>query len=163
MATLTENEKRYIIQQFAMFGTPQEIADDVSTISGKDVSRQQVHKYNPKYFKVKQTLLDLFNTTRQTFLERVKEIPIANKAYRLNELNKMLDREKRKDARMQNTKVMREVLEQSAKEVGDSYTNKQKVEQSGSVAVFSKSLDDWKADASKRSAEVKETMEMFDD
>ncbi|HDE2557988.1 TPA: DUF2280 domain-containing protein, partial [Klebsiella pneumoniae] len=61
------------------------------------------------------------------------DIPIANKAYRLRALDRMMT----KAESMRNMALAASLMEQAAKECGDAYTNKQKVEHSGVLAVSS--------------------------
>lgn len=68
----------------------------------------------------------MFNETRERFQTEIAEIPIANKAYRLRVLQRMSVTAEN----MKNLGMTAQLLEQAAKEVGDVYTNKQKVEQS---------------------------------
>jgi Na+-transporting NADH:ubiquinone oxidoreductase subunit NqrC len=93
---------------------------------------------------------------RDRFLNEISDIPIANKAYRLRVLQRMsTDAEK-----MKNMGMTAQLLEQAAKEVGDVYTNKQKVEQSV-VATHNvmpvpscDNVEDWEKAAQKQQGEV---------
>ncbi|MDU9086924.1 DUF2280 domain-containing protein, partial [Klebsiella pneumoniae] len=71
--------------------------------------------------------VDLFNRTRDRFLNEISDIPIANKAYRLRVLQRMSTTAEG----MKNLGMTAQLLEQAAKEVGDAYSNKQKVELTG--------------------------------
>ena len=68
--------------------------------------------------------VDLFNHTRDRFLNEIYDIPIANKAYRLRVLQRMSTTAEN----MKNIGMTAQLLEQAAKEVGEAYSNKQKVE-----------------------------------
>jgi hypothetical protein len=57
----------------------------------------------------------------------ISDIPIANKAYRLRVLQRMATTAEN----MKNMGMTAQLLEQAAKEVGDAYTNKLKVESTG--------------------------------
>nr|WP_259391268.1 putative metallopeptidase [Pectobacterium polaris] len=70
---------------------------------------------------------DMFHTTRERFQNEIADIPIANKAYRL----RVLDRMATKAESMKNMALTASLMEQAAKEVGDAYSNKQKVELTG--------------------------------
>ncbi|MGV1223480.1 DUF2280 domain-containing protein, partial [Klebsiella pneumoniae] len=65
--------------------------------------------------------------TRDRFLNEISDIPIANKAYRLRVLQRMSTTAEG----MKNLGMTAQLLEQAAKEVGDAYSNKQKVELTG--------------------------------
>ncbi|MGO0083939.1 DUF2280 domain-containing protein, partial [Citrobacter freundii] len=69
----------------------------------------------------------MFNATRERFQNEISDIPIANKAYRLRVLDRMATRAEG----MKNLALTAEIIEQAAKECGDSYTNKHKFEHSG--------------------------------
>jgi len=71
-----------------------------------------------------QKWVDLFNRTRDRFLNEISDIPIANKAYRLRVLQRMSTTAEN----MKNIGMTAQLLEQAAKEVGEAYSNKQKVE-----------------------------------
>lgn len=115
-----------------MFETPQEIANLVKEEFDVTISRQAVHWYNadmnpklPKKWK------QIFASTRRKFLSSQATIGIAQKSYRLRELDKIY--QKQKASKIQNTKAMRETLEQAAKESGDAFSNKQKHEVEATV------------------------------
>lgn len=128
MAELSKEIQTFIVQQFAMFGTPQEIVDLVKENYGVETSRPQVFFYNadmnPKFPK---KWREIFAATRKRFLEDVSLIPIASRNYRLRELDTMYHDEKRKTEAVRNKVGMRDTLEQAAKEVGDAYTNKREI------------------------------------
>ena len=69
----------------------------------------------------------MFHATRERFLTETSDIPIANKSYRL----RVLDRMATKTEGMKNFSLTAHLIEQAAKEVGDAYTNKLKVESTG--------------------------------
>lgn len=71
--------------------------------------------------------VDLFNATRERFQNEISDIPIANKAYRLRVLQRM----SMTAENMKNIGMTAQLLEQAAKEVGEAYSNKQKLEHSG--------------------------------
>lgn len=94
------------------------------------MTRQQVASHDPTKVAGKglaQKWVDLFNRTRDRFLNEISDIPIANKAYRLRVLDRMATRAEG----MKNLALTAEIIEQAAKECGDAYTNKHKFEHSG--------------------------------
>lgn len=94
MAALKEPVKIFIVQSLACFETPQQVADAVKQEYGIDVSRSQCQTYDPTKYSgrnLSKKLKDLFERTRQDFRENVEDIAIANKAFRLRELQKMYD------------------------------------------------------------------------
>lgn len=94
MAALKEPVKIFIVQSLACFETPQQVADTVKQEFKIEISRQQVALYDPTKYSgrnLSKKLKDLFEKTRAEFKSNVYDIPLANKAVRLNELQKMYD------------------------------------------------------------------------
>ena len=136
MAALSPEVKAFIVQALACIDTPTQIASQVKQEFGLDISIQQVSSYDPTKAIAKnlgQKWIDLFNATRTRFQTELSDIPIANKAYRLRALNRMMTSAEK----MRNMALAASLMEQAAKECGDAYTNKQKVEHSGGLAVSS--------------------------
>lgn len=130
MAALSTEVKAFIVQSLACFETPTKVIELVKAEFNIQVSRQQVSQYTPgnaMAAKLSQKWIDLFKTTRERFQNEIADIPIANKAYRL----RVLDRIAATTEKMKNLPLTVQVLEQAAKEVGDAYTNRQKVEHTG--------------------------------
>ena len=94
MATLKEPVKIFIVQSLACFDTPQQVADVVKQEFGIEIERQQVASYDPTKATCRgmsKKLKDLFIRTRKDFKSNIYDIPLANKAVRLNELQKMYE------------------------------------------------------------------------
>ena len=94
-------------------------------------SRQTASAYDPNKAQGKglaQEWRDLFDECRKRFNENLLDIPIANKAYRLN----MLDRMARDAEKSKNRPLAAALAEQAAKEMGEVFTNKQKVDNTSS-------------------------------
>ncbi|MFB4523974.1 DUF2280 domain-containing protein [Enterobacter hormaechei subsp. hormaechei] len=130
MAALSPEVKAFIVQALACFDTPTQIASQVKQEFGLDISIQQVSSYDPTKAIAKnlgQKWIDLFNATRSRFQTELSDIPIANKAYRLRALDRMMNNAEK----MRNIALATEIIEQAAKECGDAYTNKHKFEHSG--------------------------------
>ncbi|ENH9344014.1 DUF2280 domain-containing protein [Enterobacter roggenkampii] len=130
MAALSPEVKAFIVQALACFDTPTQIASQVKQEFGLDISIQQVSSYDPTKAIAKnlgQKWIDLFNATRTRFQTELSDIPIANKAYRLRALNRMMTSAEK----MRNMALAASLMEQAAKECGDAYTNKHKFEHSG--------------------------------
>lgn len=123
MATLTEGVKRFIVQALACYDTPTTVSESVKEEFGIDMPRTQVAKYDPTKQAGASLALKwrvLFEDTRKRFREEAADIPIAQRAYRL----RTLDRLAAKAEKMRNLPLTLQVLEQAAKEVGESYVNK---------------------------------------
>lgn len=127
MASLKPEVKAFIIQQLACFDSPSQIVESVKKEFGVEITRQQVASHDPTKAAgngLAQKWVDLFNTTRKRFQTEITDIPIANKAYRLRTLDRMMS----KAEGMKNMALAATLIEQAAKECGDAYTNRQKVE-----------------------------------
>lgn len=127
MAALSTEVKAFIVQSLACYETPAKVIELVKENFKVVVTRQQVSAYDPANAMAKslsQKWIDLFNTTRSRFQTEITDIPIANKAYRLRALDRMMT----KAESMRNMALAASLMEQAAKEVGDAYSNKQKVE-----------------------------------
>ncbi|ENR4934610.1 DUF2280 domain-containing protein [Klebsiella pneumoniae] len=130
MAALKPEVRAFIVQELACFDTPSQIVESVQKEFKVQVTRQQVASHDPTKVAGKglaQKWVDLFNRTRDRFLNEISDIPIANKAYRLRVLDRMATRAEG----MKNLALTAEIIEQAAKECGDAYTNKHKFEHSG--------------------------------
>ncbi|HBX2751980.1 TPA: DUF2280 domain-containing protein [Klebsiella pneumoniae] len=127
MAALKPEVKAYIIQMIACYDTPSQVVEAVQKDFGIAITRQQVETHDPTKVSGKtlaKKWVDLFNLTRDRFLNEISDIPIANKAYRLRVLQRMSTTAEN----MKNIGMTAQLLEQAAKEVGEAYSNKQKVE-----------------------------------
>ncbi|AXY56820.1 DUF2280 domain-containing protein [Acinetobacter chinensis] len=94
MAALKEPVKIFIVQSLACFETPQQVADSVEETYKIKIDRKQCHSYDPTKYagrNLSKKLKDLFYETRKKFQENILDIPIANKAFRLKELQMMYE------------------------------------------------------------------------
>ena len=129
MPRLAPKHKRLIIQRLACHDEPREVVDAVKEVFGLEITRQQVHHYNPENSngdQLSQELRDLFYETRDRFEKEMDQVPIANRAFRLRELHKNYQQAKR----MRALPIQNQILEQAAKEQGELYTNRHKLEHS---------------------------------
>ncbi|HIE9836298.1 TPA: DUF2280 domain-containing protein [Klebsiella quasipneumoniae subsp. quasipneumoniae] len=127
MAALKPEIKAFIVQSVACFDTPSQVVESVLKEFGIQITRQQVEQNDPTKISGKglaKKWVDMFNATRDRFLNEISDIPIANKAYRLRVLQRMSTTAEN----MKNIGMTAQLLEQAAKEVGEAYSNKQKVE-----------------------------------
>jgi len=130
MAALKPDVKAFIVQALACFDTPSIVVEAVQKEFGIKITPQQVESHDPTKVSgrgLAKKWVELFNATRERFQNEISDIPIANKAYRL----RMLDRMVTNTERMKNFALTAELIEQAAKECGDAYTNKHKFEHSG--------------------------------
>ena len=94
MAALKEPVKMFIVQSLACFEAPQQVVEAVKQDYRLEITRQQVALYDPTKVagrNLSKKLKDLFERTRKDFRENVEDIAIANKSFRLRELQKMYD------------------------------------------------------------------------
>ncbi|MEQ0315340.1 DUF2280 domain-containing protein [Klebsiella sp. GB_Kp051] len=130
MAALKPEVKAAIVQMLACYDTLSIVVDAIQKDYGIKVTPQQVESHDPTKVSGKglaKKWVDLFNRTRDRFLNEISDIPIANKAYRL----RVLDRMATNAEKMKNYGMTSQLIEQAAKEMGDAYTNKHKFEHTG--------------------------------
>lgn len=130
MASLKPEVKAFIVQSLACFDPPSQVVDAVLKEFGVNITRQQAESHDPNKAAGKtlaKRWVDMFNATRERFQNETADIPIANKAYRL----RVLDRMAANTEKVKNYGMTAQLMEQAAKECGDAYTNKQKVEHTG--------------------------------
>ena len=125
MAKLKKELQIYIVQQLALFEKPTVIRERLKEDFGIEVSLPAVIYYDIANPGLPQAWKDLFTETRESFLKNVGDIPIANKAFRLRELDRLYHR--RKGAKNENPIEQRATLEQAAKEAGDAFTNRKEI------------------------------------
>lgn len=122
MARITKKVKLFIVRMLAEFETPTQTSKSVKDIFNIEVSPQQCEAYDP----TKRTGQDLSQELRDKFFEyrrlandELEAIPIANKRYRLQLLQQLV--EKFPD----NPVLTPKWAEQAAKEMGGLFTNRQ--------------------------------------
>jgi hypothetical protein len=126
VAALDQEQKTFVVQQLAMFRTPSQVCELVKEQFEVEISRQLVHSYHPERRKdLAERWRILFAETRRQFLETVSAIPIANQAYRVQQLQDSLDRQLRQPRT--NEAMVQNILEQAAKEVGGMFTNQRQI------------------------------------
>ncbi|WP_175765099.1 DUF2280 domain-containing protein [Burkholderia ambifaria] len=130
MTKLNDEAKILIVRRLACFDTPKQVADAVKEEFGLDVSRQQCAAYDPTKHSGRslgEKWRLIFEETRRSFLADAAQVPIAHLSVRLRRLERILvEAEKRGNA-----VLVLQTLEQAAKEVGGTFTNKTRVEASG--------------------------------
>jgi hypothetical protein len=123
MAELTEDQKVFIVRELACFGSPSDVAAAVKEEFGVEITRMQVRNYNPTQTDVAKKWKALFEATREAFLKDSASIGIAQKVYRLRELQTWYQWAKGK----KNAGLAREILKQAAEEEGGAYTNRREL------------------------------------
>jgi hypothetical protein len=131
---MSDDIRTFIVTQFAMYLTPQQVADAVKAEFGKTMLRSNVNKYNPESMagrKMANKWKRIHADVRERFHEERTAIPMANRNARLKQLQKhyetALDRN--------NIPLCTSILEQIAKEVGNVHTNERTVNHKGQIAV----------------------------
>lgn len=123
---LTDEVKTYVVQALACFDSPSVVAKAVKDEFGETITRQAVEAYDPN----KRAGRDLaakwraiFDGTRKEFLADTSRIAISHRAVRLRALQRMAEK-----AETQGNMVLAaSLMEQAAKEVGESYTNRREL------------------------------------
>ena len=130
-AKLSDEVKTYIVQALACFDSPSIVAAAVKKDFGIEVSRQLVESHDPNKKAASGLAAKwraLFEETRKTFLEDTASIGISHRAVRLRALQRMADKAEGQG----NMVLASSLLEQAAKEVGNSYTNHRKLDHTSS-------------------------------
>jgi hypothetical protein len=130
MAALPEHIKLHIVQALACFDTPSKVAKDVNAEFGVTVSPQQCERYDPNKragSALSAKYRTIFAETRKTFLEDTSLIGVSHRAVRLRTLQRLIDTCERSG----NVSMVAQLLEQVAKETGDAYTNRHRLEHTG--------------------------------
>jgi hypothetical protein len=116
----------FVVQSLACFDSPSVVAAAVKAEFGETISRQAVEGYDPNKragASLAAKWRALFEETRKTFLEDTSKIAISHRAVRLRALQRMAEKAEGQG----NMVLAASLMEQAAKEVGDSYTNRREV------------------------------------
>jgi hypothetical protein len=125
MPLLNDDLKAEIVTLLAQFRGASEVARLIEVEHGVQVDRFQIRTYDPSKpaFAAGDRWRLLFEEVRADYLHQVSAVPIAHKAYRLNELQRNYDRARQTG----NLVLANATLEQAAKEVGGALTNQHQV------------------------------------
>lgn len=128
MARITKKVKLFIVRMLAEFETPTQASKSVKEVFNFDVTPQQCEAYDPTKRTgqdLSQELRDKFFEYRRQANEELEAIPIANKRYRLQLLQDLVEKYPN------NPVFIPKWTEQAAKEMGNQYTNKTDVTTNG--------------------------------
>jgi|SRR5690625_807145 len=115
MAALKSEHKEFIVKGLATCDSVTEIQRELKQVYDVDASMPQILYYDPdKSGKLAKKWRHMYYETRRRYMEEVSVIPIANKGYRLNEMQKNYEKAKRSG----NLVLAQQILEQASKEVG---------------------------------------------
>ncbi|MFW1970598.1 DUF2280 domain-containing protein [Acinetobacter bereziniae] len=123
MAALKKEIKLFIVRSLAVFNTPTETVELVNQEYGVIVTKQQCEKYDPTKRageNLSEELKKDFEKTREMFLGKPENIPIANLSVRLQRYENMFIGTK-------NNVMKLKIQEQAAKDMGGQYTNRQEI------------------------------------
>lgn len=139
---LSEEAKDFAILCFARFMSPTQVCEAIKDRFGIGVERNHIQTYDPTSVKGRTCLgkkrKAMFELTRERFLKELEDIPIANRAVRLHQLQIAFDGALEK----RNVGMAMKLLEQAAKEAGNFHSNEKHVHHSGKIAVEEVSEDE---------------------
>lgn len=130
MAAIPENVKLRVVQGLACFDSLSQVAKDIKAEFGVTVTPQQCECYDPNKRqgnRLSEKLKAIFIETRKAFLEDTSQIGVSHKAVRLRTLQRLIERAETQG----NVAMTAQLLEQVAKEAGDAYTNRHRLEHTG--------------------------------
>lgn len=130
MAALSDDVKSRIVQDLACFDTISTVCKTIKAEYGLVVLPQQVEAYQPgkkAAAKLSKRWIVLFEETRKAFLEETAKVAISHRAVRMRALNRMAVNAEERG----NMALAAQLLEQAAKEMGESYSNRHKHEHTG--------------------------------
>ncbi len=139
--TLSDEAKRFVVQQLAMFETPSDVAKTVKDEFGLEITRQSVEAYDPHKragVALSQEFRDLFEATRTTLLTDTAAIGVSHKVVRLRTLARLIETAEKRG----NAVLAANLLVQVAKEMGDAYTNRQRIDANVAVRSHEDALGD---------------------
>jgi hypothetical protein len=128
---LSDEVKAFIIQSLACFDGLAVVVAAVKREYGIEISKQLCESHDPTKkagAKLGERWRVLFEETRKSFLEDTSTIAISHRAVRLRALQRMADKAEGQG----NMVLASSLLEQAAKEVGNSYTNHRKLDHTSS-------------------------------
>lgn len=122
----SDEVKTRVVQSLACFDTPNAVAKAIKAEFGIEISPQACEAYDPNKVagkKLSERFRLLFAETRKAFLEDTSLIAISHRAVRLRALQRMAEKAEGQG----NMVLAASLMEQAAKEVGDSYTNRREL------------------------------------
>lgn len=132
MSALSDDVKTFIVQALACFDPPSVVVKAVKAEFGEAVTPQQVEAYNPERRAgqgLSEGYREIFRATREAFLEDTASIGISHRVTRLRTLQRLADRAETQG----NIALAAQLVVQAAKEVGDVFTNRQRIDASHTV------------------------------
>lgn len=130
----TDDQRAFMVTQFALGYGPTQIAAMVLERYGVETTKQVVNHYNPLSSdgrSLAEKWRRLYAEVREKMVDDLTTIPIADKHFRLRQLQEFFYAARDKDEHGKAAMY----LEQAAKEVGGALTNERNVKHSGTVKV----------------------------
>ena len=141
VSLLADEVKAYIVQQLACFETPSAVAKSVKAEFDLDVTPQRVETYDPGKragADLSDEYRELFRVTRETFLTDTASVGVSHKVVRLRTLARLIETAEKRG----NAVLAANLLVQVAKEMGDAYTNRQRIDANVAVRSHEDALGD---------------------
>lgn len=141
MSALSDDVKTFIVQALACFDPPSVVVKAVKAEFGEAVTPQQVEAYNPERRAgqgLSEGYREIFRATREAFLEDTASIGISHRVTRLRTLQRLADRAETQG----NIALAAQLVAQAAKEVGDVFTNRQRIDANHTVRSHEDALGD---------------------
>lgn len=127
---LTVEQQAYIVQALACFDSPSVVSKAILNDFGVTFSAQACESYDPNKVagrKIAKKWKALFEETRKAFLEDTSQIGISHRTVRLRGLQRMAE----KAESIGNMVLASSLMEQAAKEMGGSYSNRREITGAG--------------------------------
>lgn len=124
--TIPLEVKIEVVRQLACYETISAVAAHIKKEHGVALSPQAIEAHDPTKHagrKLASKWRELFETTRQRFIDEAAQIPIAHRSYRLSALHRMSVKAEERG----NFPLAAQLLEQAAKEVGNAFTNRREL------------------------------------
>ena len=131
---LTEPARTFAVQALACFDPPSVVVGAIRKEFGLTITPQSCEAYDPTKRagrNLAKRWVELFHTTRSTFLESQAEIGISHRVVRLRALQRMAERAEA----IGNLALAAQLYEQAAKEVGGSYSNRRELSGPGGAPI----------------------------
>jgi hypothetical protein len=123
MATLDDQQKRWIIRRIARFLSKKQIAEDFKVVYELDLDSSQIATFDPTCAhgeRLGEELKSYFWTERESYLADEEAIPESHRAHRIRRLADLLEH----TLVSKNPFLIAQILEQIAKERGGIYEKK---------------------------------------
>jgi hypothetical protein len=130
MNKLSNEQKVFVVTALACFDTPHEVAKALKAEFNVELKPQSIECYDPTKRAGRNAAKKwraLFDQARKDFLENTAQIGVAHRAVRMRKLQRQIDLNEQRG----NSAMVAQLLEQAAKEMGDHYTDRRRVEHTG--------------------------------